>query len=216
MPQLGSMQPDDEMAGGGTITTGLEAPVLLPVTADDMTGSVMPPADNTGGGTVTTGVKPPTLVAVTADESGTTLVPGVELKGAGTTTRGLMPGLPLSTVVSGSAPLAKSEAAFGSGGAVAVAGLPGVIGLQTADKPTMPNAGVVPAGVVGMIPLAALVAAVVGTLVGDVAMPEAGQAVIAPSGPICAGAPRLPRLRKMPPIVSVAVPGRGTAVGMPG
>jgi hypothetical protein len=143
-------------------------------------------------------------------------MPGTNDTGAGTTMAGLMPGLPVSRVVNGSAPLAKSEAAFGSGGAVAVAGLPGVIGLQTADKPTMPNAGVEPAGVAGMIPLAAWSAAVDGALVGDIAMPEAGQAVVAPSGPICAGAPRLPRLRKMPPIVSVTVPGRGTAAGMPG
>jgi hypothetical protein len=136
--------------------------------------------------------------------------------GGGTTIMGLMPGLLPSTDVNGSAPSTNAVAAFGSGAAVESTGLPGTIGVQTADKDIVPNAGVEPAGVGRMTPLAASNAAVVGTLVGDIAMPEAGQAVIAPSGPICDGAARLPRLRKIPPIVSVTVPGRGTAVGKPG
>jgi hypothetical protein len=148
------------MAGGGTVTTGLEAPMLLPVMADE---SIMPAPDDAPAG-------------------------------GGTTMEGLMPGLPLSTVVTGSAPLAKSAAAFGSGGVAASAGLPGVIGLQMLDNPIMPNEGAEPAGAAGTIPLAASNAAVDGALVGDIARPGAGQAAIAPSAPICEGAARLPRL----------------------
>src|SRR5258708_18618190 len=113
-----------------------------------------------------------------------------------------MPGLLPSTDVSGSAPSTNAVAAFGSGGATESAGLTGVIGLQMVDNDIVPNAGVEPAGVRGTMPLAASNAAVVGVLVGDIAMPGAGQAVIAPSAPICEGAARLPRLRKIPPIVS--------------
>jgi hypothetical protein len=144
------------------------------------------------------------------------LMPDNSMVGGGTRIRGLMPGLPLSTAVRGSAPFTKSAAAFGSGGVVVSTGVPGVIGLQTADSDIVPKAGVEPAGTAGMIPLAASIAAIVGVLVGNVAMPAAGQAETAPSGPICEGAARLPRLRKMPPAVSVAVPGRGAAVDTPG
>jgi hypothetical protein len=135
--------------------------------------------------------------------------------GGGTTIKGLMPGLLPSTDVNGSAPSTNAVAAFGSGGAVESAGLPGMTGLQMVDKDIVPNADVEPAGVGRTMPLAASNAAVVGTLVGDIAMPDAGQAVIAPSGPICDGAARLPRLRKILPIVSVAIPGLGAAVGLP-
>jgi hypothetical protein len=215
-PQLGSpVQPDDEMAGGGKVPIWPDAasPLATPVTSmaprsvapkpvaldpvplpvvESVSGSTPPATDDV----------PPATADTTA--------------GGGTTIEGLMPGLPLSTDVSGSAPLTNAAAAFGSGGAVESAGLPGITGLQMVDKDTVPNAGVAPAGVEGTIPLAASNAAVAGALVGDVAMPGAKQAVIAPSGPICEGAAKLPRLRRMPPNVKLTVPGRGTAVGIPG
>jgi hypothetical protein len=159
----------------------------------------------------------PVLFPATANADGA-IPPAVgdATAGGGTTIEGLMPELLPSTDVSGSAPSTNAVAAFGSGAATESAGLPGMIGLQMLDKDIVPNAGVEPAGVGRMMPLAASNAAVVGVLVGDIAMPEAGQAVIAPSGPICVGAARLPRLRKMPPIDSVTIPGRAAAVGMPG
>src|SRR3984957_8200496 len=174
------------MAGGGSLTTG---PVpglalVLPITSIAPASVVARPAE-----------LDPVVFPTIADVGGIMPVAyATAAAGGGTMIRGLMPGLPLSTAVTGSAPSTNAAAAFTSVGSVELAGLPGMIGLQALDNDNVPNVGATPAGVEGMIPLAASNAAVEAPRAGEVAMPAAGQAVIAPSAPICPGAERLPIL----------------------